>query len=105
MKKSTRDCKKHGFEEAREVTYVKLPATQKIIMMFNSEREVPMAIISEKNITRKCVNKKRANYREVHNAPGSATMVITDMANELDENRSYETAYELKLTDKSSLFN
>ena len=33
--------KKHGFEDARKVTYVKLPATQKI-MLFNSEHEVPI---------------------------------------------------------------
>ncbi len=39
--------KKHGFEDAREVTYVKLPGTQKITM-FNSEHEMPMAIVSEK---------------------------------------------------------
>ena len=54
--------KRNGFEDARKVTYVKLPATQKI-MLFNSEREVPMAIISEKNITRKCVNKRKSKLQ------------------------------------------
>ncbi len=83
MKKKVQEIvKRNGFEDARKVTYVKLPATQKI-MLFNSEREVPMAIISEKNITRKCVNKKKEQITEVHNAPGSATMVMVDAANEL----------------------
>ena len=49
--------KRHGFEDARKVTYVKLPATQKITL-FNSEHEVPMTIISEKNIMQKCANKE-----------------------------------------------
>ncbi|KAA0772890.1 ABC transporter permease [Bacillus sp. TE8-1] len=74
--------KKHGFEEAREVTYVKLPGTQKIAM-FNSEHEMPMAIVSEKEYNAEVRKQKREQVREVHNAPGSATMVITDMANDM----------------------
>ena len=74
--------KKHGFEEAREVTYVKLPGTQKITM-FNSEHEMPMAIVSEKEYNAEGRKQKREQVREVHNAPGSATMVITDMANDM----------------------
>lgn len=74
--------KKHGFEEAREVTYVKLPGTQKITM-FNSEHEVPMAIISEKEYNAEVRKQKREQVREVHNAPGSATMVVMDMANDM----------------------
>lgn len=74
--------KKHGFEEAREVTYVKLPGTQKITM-FNSEHEMPMAIVSEKEYNAEVRKQKREQVREVHNAPGSATMVITDMANDM----------------------
>ena len=61
--------------------------------MFNSEHEMPMAIVSEKNITLKYVNKKREQVREVHNAPGSATMVIMDMANDMmkiDRSKPYE---------------
>ncbi|MGM7430238.1 ABC transporter permease [Bacillus pacificus] len=74
--------KKHGFEEAREVTYVKLPGTQKITM-FNSEHEMPMAIVSEKEYNAEVRKQKREQVREVHNAPDSATMVITDMANDM----------------------
>ncbi|EEL14927.1 ABC transporter, permease protein [Bacillus cereus 95/8201] len=74
--------KKHGFEDAREVTYVKLPGTQKITM-FNSEHEMPMAIVSEKEYNAEVRKQKREQVREVHNAPGSATMVITDMANDM----------------------
>ncbi|EOO80183.1 ABC transporter permease [Bacillus cereus VD021] len=74
--------KKHGFEEAREVTYVKLPGTQKITM-FNSEHEVPMAIVSEKEYNAEARKQKREQVREVHNAPGSATMVIMDMAKDM----------------------
>ncbi|OOZ90117.1 ABC transporter permease [Bacillus cereus] len=84
--------KKHGFEEAREVTYVKLPGTQKITM-FNSEHEMPMAIVSEKEYNAEVRKQKREQVREVHNAPGSATMVITDMANDmmkLDLAKPYE---------------
>ncbi|MRC69600.1 ABC transporter permease, partial [Bacillus thuringiensis] len=69
-------------EEAREVTYVKLPGTQKITM-FNSEHEMPMAIVSEKEYNAEVRKQKREQVREVHNAPGSATMVITDMANDM----------------------
>ncbi|WP_144507723.1 ABC transporter permease [Bacillus thuringiensis] len=84
--------KKHGFEEAREVTYVKLPGTQKITM-FNSEHEMPMAIVSEKEYNAEVRKQKREQVREVHNAPGSATMVITDMANDMmkiDLSKPYE---------------
>ncbi|HHL3299864.1 ABC transporter permease [Bacillus sp. SM-B1] len=84
--------KKHGFEEAREVTYVKLPGTQKITM-FNGEHEVPMAIVSEKEYNAEVRKQKREQVREVHNAPGSATMVITDMANDMmkiDLTKPYE---------------
>ena len=76
--------KRHGFEDARKVTYVKLPAT---ITLFNSEHEVPMTIISEKEYNAE-VRKQREQPTEVHNAPG-ATMVMVDMSNEL-MNRSYE---------------
>ena len=84
--------KKHGFEEAREVTYVKLPGTQKITM-FNSEHEMPMAIVSEKEYNAEVRKQKREQVREVHNAPGSATMVIMDMANDMmkiDRTKPYE---------------
>ncbi|MGQ0519379.1 hypothetical protein ACT453_61575, partial [Bacillus sp. D-CC] len=56
--------KKHGFEEAREVTYVKLPGTQKITM-FNSEHEMPMAIVSEKEYNAEVRKQKREQVREV----------------------------------------
>ncbi|HDX9612022.1 TPA: ABC transporter permease [Bacillus toyonensis] len=84
--------KKHGFEEAREVTYVKLPATQKVTM-FNGEHEVPMAIVSEKEYNAEVRKQKREQVREVHNAPGSATMVIMDIANDMmkiDRSKPYE---------------
>ncbi|MGN5649563.1 FtsX-like permease family protein [Bacillus sp. Brlt_9] len=84
--------KKQGFEDAREVTYVKLPGTQKITM-FNSEHEVPMAIVSEKEYNAEVRKQKREQVREVHNAPGSATMVIMDMANDMmkiDLSKPYE---------------
>ena len=83
--------KRHGFEDARKVTYVKLPATQKITL-FNSEHEVPMTIISEKEYNAE-VRKQREQPTEVHNAPGSATMVMVDMSNELmkiDRTKPYE---------------
>lgn len=56
--------KKHGFEDARELNFVKLPATQKVTF-FNSEHEVPTAIISEKvyNVeVRKQKGKKLAKF-------------------------------------------
>ncbi|MEW4148765.1 ABC transporter permease [Bacillus thuringiensis] len=84
--------KRHGFEDARKVTYVKLPATQKITL-FNSEHEVPMTIISEKEYNAEVREQKREQVTEVHNAPGSATMVMVDMANELmkiDRTKPYE---------------
>ncbi len=84
--------KKHGFEEAREVTYVKLPGTQKITM-FNGEHEVPMAIVSEKEYNAEVRKQKREQVREVHNVPGSATMVVMDMANDMmkiDRTKPYE---------------
>ncbi|OWT48897.1 ABC transporter permease [Bacillus sp. K2I17] len=84
--------KKHGFEDVREVTYVKLPGSQKITM-FNGEHEVPMAIISEKEYNAEVRKQKREQVREVHNAPGSATMVIMDIANDMmkiDRSKPYE---------------
>ncbi|MFA2564768.1 ABC transporter permease [Bacillus wiedmannii] len=84
--------KKHGFEDAREVTYVKLPGSQKITM-FNGEHEVPMAIVSEKEYNAEVRKQKREQVREVHNAPGSATMVIMDIANDMmkiDRSKPYE---------------
>ena len=84
--------KKHGFEDAREVTYVKLPGSQKITM-FNGEHEVPMAIVSEKEYNAEVRKQKREQVREAHNAPGSATMVIMDIANDMmkiDRSKPYE---------------
>ncbi|PGZ11304.1 ABC transporter permease [Bacillus cereus] len=71
--------KTHGFEEAREVTYVKLPATQKITM-FNGEHEMPLGIISEKEYNKEA---RKQNVPEVQNKPGSATMVVMDMMNDI----------------------
>ncbi|MCI4060948.1 ABC transporter permease, partial [Bacillus cereus] len=71
--------KRHGFEDARKVTYVKLTATQKITL-FNSEHEVPMTIISEKEYNAEVRKQKREQPTEVHNEPGSATMVMVDMS-------------------------
>ncbi|MGX5433921.1 ABC transporter permease [Bacillus sp. BS98] len=71
--------KKHGFEEAREVTYVKLPATQKVTM-FNGEHEMPLGIISEKEYNKEA---RKQNVPEVQNKPGSATMVVIDMMNDI----------------------
>ena len=48
-RKYKRLVKKHGFEDARKVTYVKLPATQKITL-FNSEHEVPISDYFRKRI-------------------------------------------------------
>ena len=51
----------------------------------------------------KCAN-KREQPTEVHNAPGSATMVMVDMSNELmkiDRTKPYE----FTINGKSSLFN
>lgn len=84
--------KKHGFEDARELTFVKLPATQKVTF-FNSEHEVPTAIISEKVYNAEVSKQKREEVREVHNAPGSATMIMSDMTNDMvkiDRTKPYE---------------
>ncbi|WP_002145598.1 ABC transporter permease [Bacillus cereus] len=84
--------KKHGFEDARELTFVKLPATQKVTF-FNSEHEVPTAIISEKVYNAEVRKQKREEIREVHNAPGSATMIMSDMTNDMvkiDRTKPYE---------------
>lgn len=61
--------------------------------MFNSEHEMPMAIVSEKEYNAEVRKQKREQVREVHNASGSATMVITDMANDMmkiDRTKSHE---------------
>ncbi|QWG29875.1 ABC transporter permease [Bacillus mycoides] len=71
--------KKHGFEEARKVTYVKIPATQKVTM-FNGEHEMPLGIISEKEYNKEA---RKQNVPEVQNKPGSATMVVVDMMNDI----------------------
>ncbi|PEX94350.1 ABC transporter permease [Bacillus cereus] len=84
--------KKHGFEDARKLTFVKLPATQKVTF-FNSEHEVPTAVISEKVYNEEVRKQKREEISEVHNAPGSATMIMSDMTNDLvkiDRTKPYE---------------
>ncbi len=84
--------KKHGFEDARELNFVKLPATQKVTF-FNSEHEVPTAVISEKVYNAEVRKQKREEISEVHNAPGSATMIMSDMTNDLvkiDRTKPYE---------------
>ncbi|WP_433772919.1 FtsX-like permease family protein [Bacillus wiedmannii] len=84
--------KKHGFEDARELNFVKLPATQKVTF-FNSEHEVPTAVISEKVYNAEVRKQKREEISEVHNVPGSATMIMSDMTNDLvkiDRTKPYE---------------
>ncbi|HEK9103381.1 ABC transporter permease [Bacillus pfraonensis] len=81
--------KKHGFEDARKVTYVKLPGKQKLAM-FNGEHEMPLSIISEKEYNEEARKQKK---EEVHNAPGSATMVLIDMMNDfvkIDSTKPFE---------------
>ncbi|PFZ11857.1 ABC transporter permease [Bacillus pseudomycoides] len=81
--------KNHGFEDARKVTYVKLPATQKIEQL-NGNHEMPLGIISEKEYNAEARKQKK---EEVHNAPGSATMVLIDMMNDfvkLDRTKPFE---------------
>ncbi|WP_439740922.1 ABC transporter permease [Bacillus pseudomycoides] len=81
--------KNHGFEDARKVTYVKLPATQKIEHL-NGNHEMPLGIISEKEYNAEARKQKK---EEVHNAPGSATMVLIDMMNDfvkLDRTKPFE---------------
>lgn len=81
--------KNHGFEDARKVTYVKLPATQKIERL-NGNHEIPLGIISEKEYNAEAHKQKK---EEVHNAPGSATMVLIDMMNDfvkLDRTKPFE---------------
>ncbi|WP_410983546.1 FtsX-like permease family protein [Bacillus cereus] len=81
--------KKHGFEDARKVTYVKLPAKQKLVM-FNGEHEMPLGIISEKEYNAEARKQKK---EEVHNVPGSATMVLIDMMNDfvkVDRTKPFE---------------
>jgi len=81
--------KNHGFEDARKVTYVKLPATQKIERL-NGNHEMPLGIISEKEYNAEAHKQKK---EEVHNAPGSATMVLIDMMNDfvkLDRTKPFE---------------
>ncbi|WJE51878.1 ABC transporter permease [Bacillus cereus] len=81
--------KNHGFEDARKITYVKLPATQKIEGL-NGNHEMPLGIISEKEYNAEARKQKK---EEVHNAPGSATMVLIDMMNDfvkLDRTKPFE---------------
>ncbi|MCX2826770.1 ABC transporter permease [Bacillus pseudomycoides] len=81
--------KNHGFEDARKVTYVKLPATQKIEGL-NGNHEMPLGIISEKEYNAEARKQKK---EEVHNEPGSATMVLIDMMNDfvkLDRTKPFE---------------
>ncbi|MBJ8028303.1 ABC transporter permease [Bacillus cereus group sp. N21] len=81
--------KNHGFEDARKVTYVKLPATQKIEGL-NGNHEMPLGIISEKEYNAEARKQKK---EEVHNAPESATMVLIDMMNDfvkLDRTKPFE---------------
>ncbi|MBC6974635.1 ABC transporter permease [Bacillus sp. Xin] len=81
--------KKHGFEDARKVTYVKIPAKQKLVM-FNGEHEMPLGIISEKEYNAEARKQKK---EEVHNVPGSATMVLIDMMNDfvkVDRTKPFE---------------
>ncbi|MEN1934939.1 ABC transporter permease [Paenibacillus sp. 102] len=81
--------KKHGFGDARKVTYVKLPAKQKLVM-FNGGHEMPLGIISEKEYNAEARKQKK---EEVHNAPGSATMVLIDMMNDfvkVDRTKPFE---------------
>ncbi|MDM5156629.1 ABC transporter permease [Bacillus sp. DX1.1] len=70
--------KKHGFEDARKVTYIQLPATFKMQWM-NGDRDIPLGLISEKEFNAEARKQKKD---EVHNAPGSATMVLIDMMND-----------------------
>ncbi|PEB40420.1 ABC transporter permease [Bacillus pseudomycoides] len=81
--------KNHGFEDARKVTYVKLPSTQKIEGL-NGNHEMPLGIISEKEYNAEARKQKK---EEVHNEPGSATMVLIDMMNDfvkLDRTKPFE---------------
>lgn len=81
--------KNHGFEDARKITYVKLPATQKIEGL-HGNHEMPLGIISEKEYNAEARKQKK---EEVHNAPGSATMVLIDMMNDfvkLDRTKPFE---------------
>ena len=50
--------------------------------MFNSEHEMPMAIVSEKEYNAE-VRKQKESKLEKFIMPRSATMVITDMANDM----------------------
>lgn len=54
---------------------------------------MPITIISEKEYNAEVRKQKREQVTEVHNVPGSATMVMVDMANELmkiDRTKPYE---------------
>ncbi|PFK30100.1 ABC transporter permease [Bacillus cereus] len=98
--------KKHGFEDARKVTYVRLPGKQKLVM-FNGEHEMPLGVISEKEYNAEARKQKK---EEVHNAQGSATMVLIDMMNDfvkVDRTKPFEFTLNgqkqsIKLNDPTS---
>ncbi|MDM5190140.1 ABC transporter permease [Bacillus sp. DX4.1] len=79
----------HGFEDARKVTVISIPAKYKMRWM-NNERELGMLIMSEKEFNKEARKQKK---EEIHNKAGSGTMVMIDMVKDfvqLDFNKSFE---------------
>ncbi|WP_242219965.1 ABC transporter permease [Bacillus cereus group sp. BfR-BA-01380] len=93
--------KKHNFEQARKVTVTEIPGTFHMKLM-NEDREFNMRIISEKEFNAEA---KKQQQDEIHNQPGTGTMVVLDMMNELmkfDATKTFtfkvqNQSYELKL--------
>ncbi|MEH7462943.1 ABC transporter permease [Bacillus thuringiensis] len=93
--------KKHNFEQARKVTVTEIPGTFHMKMM-NEDREFDLEIISEREFNAEARKQQEA---EIHNKPGTGTMVVLDMMNELmkfDATKPFtfkvqNQSYELKL--------
>ena len=98
--------KKYGFDDAREITLVQLPATYKMEWM-SGDRDIPLSLISEKEFNAEARKQKKD---EIHNAPGSATMVVIDMMNDFmkfDRTKPFEftlngQAQSIKLNEPTS---
>ncbi|MDC2863241.1 ABC transporter permease [Bacillus sp. BP-3] len=103
--------KKHNFEQARKVTLTEIPGTFHIKWM-KEEKEFDLRIISEREFNAEARKQQEA---EIHNKPGTGTMVVLDMMNELmkfDAAKPFtfkvqNQSYELKLNKPytKALFN
>lgn len=103
--------KKHDFEQARKVTVTEIPGTFHMKWM-NGEKDFDLRIISEQEFNAEA---RKQQEEEIHNKPGTGTMVVLDMMNEVmkfDATKPFtfkvqNQSYELKLNKPytKALFN